>query len=732
MVGPGEIPGQQESANLADLHEVLDDLCVQLKNSGLHRSRSPVKSSTSAPISPAAKAPSKGCIEHPRPTGDTVESVVAEFNKLRTAENLGLHSALPRTDVEAALPPARSHEDNVELARQTKHEDDLARRRRLQVIEQMAVLEQKLRDEEAAQATLRQEYARRMSDLKLSLQDDEAALLAPVQQAQTLLLQDTQQLEGQRREEEAAATRLCKQLYVYKAAMGDGPVDHHQLWAPYLVRRPPALGGGPVEQQHRPFSPSEHEGGLDTEVISQFLTQLTPAPKTSNGADAAVAAAQAAATSVARGNVSGGPARWLRSSCERQMQHDVVVERHGPVHRSQRVPGDTLPARVPRREDAPMEPAPPNVPPARPGRSVSSQLPGDVSMREPVPPSESPGSKRPHSSGLRSALASQHAVPMVVCQPPQFPGQVASVLQRQPQALHAPGPPPALFRPGQVSAPSRVPNDAYPSQVASVLQRPSPVPASQPSPSILVELGPSCLPSAHAAPASSCLPELKPEVHVAENSAAIPGTVTLVWSCAERDAHLMVSRVEVQAWHVDSAELSRYIQAFRGCGPTEWAAVKMVDSRTLVVAEVPGLVVPNDKEKDVSASTSAHSRSLQTGQMLLQRTLPAHKGSAQVPAPLLVEGLQPCAPIAMRLRLHASNCGDRQKTGAGQQQRPRYGPWGPLMTLAMLTEEKHGADALDALCLALEGADTCTATQVQSSGGSLQIKASSTLAQVVT
>lgn len=212
----------------------------------------------------------------------------------------------------------------------------------------------------------------------------------------------------------------------------------------------------------------------------------------------------------------------------------------------------------------------------------------------------------------------------------------------------------------------------------------------------LALVGPSATEAAEVLPEKSAepvTPQLPPRMEVCKLDGTRPAVVGLSWG-GDDDSHLQVSRVEVQIWDIDRGDA---LQLLGQPGADHlFGSIQLQGCMAVFLSDV-----------DVSFPDSrGPPAAVAVGPLLKKEILPAHVGSACAPAPVTVDNLPRCVPMAIRLRLYSNALapGDRMKKNKCQP-RSRYGPWCHAILLAVLpdTSDTAGGSSpnIDALRSAL-------------------------------
>lgn len=170
-------------------------------------------------------------------------------------------------------------------------------------------------------------------------------------------------------------------------------------------------------------------------------------------------------------------------------------------------------------------------------------------------------------------------------------------------------------------------------------------------------------------------------------SGAPAGAIALNWgrSCVE---HLSVSRVEVQVWEVDAASLVHFLRSISNAD-SPIHIHELVDSVAAVVY-VPASHFKEQHEPQTNA--------VFTSRLLHRKVIPAHLGTAAVPAPIVIEGLPKLLPVAVCVRLIGAHSVPRNL----QHQGSAWVPPLVLVGLGQAPEETSSAKNAAALCATLD------------------------------
>lgn len=186
---------------------------------------------------------------------------------------------------------------------------------------------------------------------------------------------------------------------------------------------------------------------------------------------------------------------------------------------------------------------------------------------------------------------------------------------------------------------------------------------------------------------------LTPCLEVVTVSDGPAGAIALNWGHNNID-HLSVSRVEVRVWQVDAATLVNFLFSNDDVGISVYT--QDLESSSLAVVGVPSSQVKErtTPQDDEQVSRQLHPAVVYSKELLCQKVIPAHLGTADEPAPIVIEGVPSFLPVVVRVRLIAAHTTPRQSTG-----------WGQPVVVVNLGAGLHakGANTAAALGATLEG-----------------------------
>lgn len=234
----------------------------------------------------------------------------------------------------------------------------------------------------------------------------------------------------------------------------------------------------------------------------------------------------------------------------------------------------------------------------------------------------------------------------------------------QPQAPELGPPEPSL----QVPEPEPLPQTPKPEPQAQESEPPPQAPKPEPPPQ-----GPEPEPSPQG-------PGCWPTLELTEVPDLPSESIAVGWGRGDA-SHAAVGRVELQVWYVEGGQLKTLLDQLA----LSSLQIKHLGERgSVLLGSVP--VCFGEAAADMH-DEEGQGVAMVAKRLLKSKMLQAHTRTIHQTAPIVLEGMPPLYPVALRLRLYASGTasqGDRSRRAAGHGSRSRCSAWGPPLLLMRL------------------------------------------------